>query len=120
MASITIPDGLSKLVLYENLNYDFSREQVTVKSGQNLAAGAVVAYDTGKIVVFQTGTTGDPCGILLFAVNATSADTQGVMIARHAIMRTASLVWDSGESSGEKTAALVKLAALGILVRTEV
>jgi len=104
----------------------YSREDVTVASGQNLAAGQVVGRVTasGKIATFNAGAidgTQNAVGVMLAAVNATSGDQPGVMVARHAIVvGRDSLVWSGSPTNAQKDAAIAQLKALGILARATV
>lgn len=56
-------------------------------------------------------------GILWDAVDASAADTPGAVISREAEVRSDDLVWFSGATTAQKTAAIDALAALGIIVR---
>jgi hypothetical protein len=93
-----------------------------VLSGQNLKTGAVVGIVTasGKIKALTPGAADgsqNAAGVLLLPVNASTADKPGVIVARHAICAANALVWPDGISGGDKTAAIDKLKALGVLVR---
>jgi hypothetical protein len=57
-------------------------------------------------------------GVMAFACDASSADKEGVMVARHAIVKSTGLVWPGGITDGQKTTALSQLAASGIIQRT--
>ena len=59
-------------------------------------------------------------GVLLAAVDASAAAAPGVAIVRGAEIKNSSLVWESGQSAGDKTAAIADLAALGILTRDSI
>lgn len=100
-----------------------SREKITVVSGQNLKAGAVVGKITasGKYAKYDNAASNGvqaAAGILLDDVDASSADQSGVIIARDAEVNSNELVYDSGQDATAKAAAVVDLAALGILVRS--
>ena len=58
-----------------------------------------------------------PAGILYDAVDATGGDAKGVIVARHAVVNAAELVWFSGASADQKAAGLAGLALLGIIGR---
>lgn len=104
----------------------YSREDVTVASGQTLAIGQVVGRITasGKIAAFNPAAsdgTQNAVGVMLTAVNATGGDKPGVMIARHAIVVDRdSLVWGGSPNNAQKDAAIGQLKALGILARKTV
>ncbi len=103
-------------------NGSISREEVTIASGQNLAAGTVVgkvsasgkyiAYDDDNADGSQTA-----AGILYAAVDATSADKKGVIIARHAEVVTSLLTFVATNDAGDITAGKADLAALQIILR---
>jgi hypothetical protein len=104
----------------------YSRDDVTITSGQNLEAGTVLGKVSanGKYVAYDNDATNGSevaAGVLLFAVDATSADTVGVAIKRAAIVATQALVWGAGVTTqGEKDAALADLELRGIVARTTV
>lgn len=99
-----------------------SRERVTVESGQNLKAGAVLglitasstyaAYDNGAADGTETA-----AAILLDDVDASAADVDGVAVVRDAEVKRALLVFDAGQNQAAQDAAIVDLAALGLVAR---
>lgn len=100
----------------------YSRDQVTVASGQNLKSGTVVGILTasGKVTQLNpAGTDGSEvaAGVLLGDVDASAGDRPGVIIARHALCSDKGLVWPAGITGAQKNTALGQLKALGILVR---
>lgn len=100
----------------------YSRDEVTVVSGQNLTTGAVVGVITasGKITQLAPGASDgsqNAAGVLLLDVEASAADKPGVIIARHAICSDKKIVWPGGITGPQKTAAIAQLKALGVLVR---
>jgi hypothetical protein len=112
---------LSDWLKYEGNNL-YSRDEVTVVSGQNLVTGAVVGIiiASGKVTQLAPAAVDgsqNAAGVLAFAVDASAADKAGVMIARHAICSDKKLVWPAGITGGQKTTAIAQLKALGILVR---
>jgi hypothetical protein len=121
MPVITEPNNLGDLLKYEAPSL-YSRDAVTVASGQNLALGSVVGIKTtdGKIHALTpaaTDGTEKVAGVLIQAVDATSVDVDGVMLARHAMVADIALVWPIGITANQKTTALGQLKAIGILVR---
>lgn len=115
------PVNLGDLLKYEAPNL-YSRDTVTVASGQVLELGAVVGRvtSTGKIKAIdpaETDGTESAIGVLLQACDATSADQKGVLLARHAIVHDESLVFPEGATSPQKSAALDQLISIGILPR---
>lgn len=100
----------------------YSRDEVTVISGQNLATGTVVGIITASGKVTQVAPAAvdgsqNAAGLLLLDVDASAADKSGVIIARHAICSDKKIVWPGGITGPQKTAAIAQLKALGILVR---
>jgi hypothetical protein len=103
-------------------NGRISRETITVLSGQNLQAGAVL----GKVTASGKYKALDPAAadgsqsaavILYEAVDASAADAEGVAVVRLAEVNAAELVWPAGITSGQKTTALGQLATLTIIAR---
>jgi hypothetical protein len=107
--------------LMSEANGDRSRENVTIVSGQNLVAGAVVGKITvgGKYAVYSN-VAGDgtqaAAGVLLRAVNAASADQKGAIIIRDAEVDGDLLNWGANNEAGI-AAGIADLLALGIVVR---
>lgn len=100
----------------------YSRDKVTVVSGQNLKTGTVVGIITASSKVTQLAPAAadgseKAAGVLLLDVDASAADAPGVIIARHAICAENALVWPEGITGPQKTAAITQLKDLGILVR---
>ncbi|MCS6954604.1 MAG: head decoration protein [Bryobacteraceae bacterium] len=100
----------------------YSRDEVTVISGENLATGTVIGVITssGKVTQLAPGASDGSetaAGVLLNSVDARAADKPGVIIARHAICADKGLVWPASITGPQKTAAISQLKALGILVR---
>ena len=104
----------------------YSRKDITVVSGQNLAIGTVLGKITasGKYAAYDNDAvdgTAVAAGILTAAVNASAADAAGVAIVRHAIAAKEQLIWGAAVTTqGEKDAAYVDLEAAGILCRATV
>lgn len=98
-----------------------SRENVTLASGQNLYAGAVLGKITsgGKYTALDQGASDGSqtaAGILLNRGDASSADLAVAIIARHAEVNGDQLQWGS-ESAAEVTTGTAELLTLGIIVR---
>src|SRR5690606_5214096 len=99
-----------------------SRENITIASGENLQAGAVLgkitanghyaAYDNDATNGVQTA-----AGILLAAVDATGGAKPGVAIVRDAEVNEHELVWDEDNDTSDITAGVADLLALGIILR---
>jgi len=121
MAAKTESNYLGDWLKFEEDNL-YSRDQVTVASGQNLKTGTVVGIITASGKVTQLAPSAsdgsqNAAGVLVGDVDASAADTPGVIIARHAICSDKGLVWPSGITGAQKNTALGQLKALGILVR---
>lgn len=101
--------------LYAEANGTLSRERIVIASGEGelkagtvlgkLAGGKYAAYDNAAADGSQTAV-----GILYAGVDATSADADGVLIARHAEVVEAAL-------TGLDAAGKTDLAALQIIFR---
>ena len=107
--------------LKSEANGQRSRENITVVSGQDLVAGAVVGKitATGKYAVYDNGASDGSeaaAGVLLEAVDATDADKAGAIIIRDAEVDGDLLNWGSNDGTGV-TAGIADLLALGIIVR---
>lgn len=121
MATMTEALRTGEFILSE-ANGTISREEITVVSGQDLAAGTVVgkitasgkytAYDDDNVDGSQTA-----AGILYAAVDASGGDAKGVIIARHAEVSTDLLTWAGTNDAGDITAGKADLAALDIILR---
>ena len=122
MTAITEGLNLGDLLKYEAPNL-YSREQVTVVAGQNLALGAVVGRITAsaKFKVFDPAATDGselPAGILLGACDATLIDRDdALLLARHGMVASNAVVWPAGITTEQKTTALAQMSSLGVLVR---
>lgn len=114
--------NLGDLLKYEAPNL-YSRDRVTVAAGQNLPLGTVVGMVTATDKVKQidpSATDGSQvaAGVLMQACDAALAErTNGLMLARHAIVSDHALQWPTGITTAEQQAAIAQLKALGVLVR---
>lgn len=118
MASVDKPKVLSDWLKWESAPEKmFSREKVTVLSGENLVSGAVVGKITasGKVVAYNDGNNDGSevaYGVLYLAVDASAADKEGVVIVRDAIVDPSKLTFEAGV---DEAAALSALAEKNIL-----
>lgn len=105
--------------LISEANGQRSRETVTVTSGQNLAAGAIIELATGKAIGFAGATASEAIGVLFDAVDATGGDvTDAVYIARDAEVQASEITVASDDTAEtKKTAAIADLLAIGIIAR---
>ena len=114
--------NLGDLLKFEAPNL-YSRDRVTVASGQNLVLGTVVGVvtATGKVKQFDPSAedgTQVAAGVLLQPCDASTADrSDGLVVARHAIVSDHALAWPEAITSAEQLAAIAQLKALGVLVR---
>lgn len=114
--------NLGDLLKYEAPNL-YSRDRVTIASGQTLALGTVVGVitATGKVKqVDPSATDGSQvaAGVLMQAADAHLADRDdGLMAARHAIVSDHALTWPVGIALAERQVAIAQLKAQGVLVR---
>lgn len=126
MNAINEPLNLGDLLKYEEDCLNYSREQVSVASGQNLELGAVVGRvtATGKLKRFDPVAidgTEDVAGILLGAIDATLIQRDdALLLARHAIVASHAVVWPAGITAEQKAAAIAALEARGLLIRQSV
>lgn len=98
-------------------------DEVTLVSGQNLAAGAVVAIisASGKYTAYDnasgTANVGVAAGILYAAVNASGGDVTNARVLRRGpvIVNGNDLGWGTNDATGI-TAGKADLLALGIKV----
>lgn len=77
-----------------------------------------VAAGSGQVVALDPDAvdgSNRAAGIMVGAVDATSAATKGAAIVRDAMIDPVNLVWPDGITAGEKLAALAELADLGIV-----
>lgn len=126
MTTLTMAPTLGDLLKYE-LNGNYSRETVTLKSGTNFALGSVLGKITasGKYRLSPAAEVAGDEGaetavaVLIEAVDATAADKTGLVIARGpAIVSKAALVFDASVDDNTKKAAKdAQLSAAGIVPR---
>lgn len=122
MTAITNDLTLGDLLKYEEENL-YSRNQVTVVSGQNLKLGTVI----GRVSATQKVKALDPsatdgsevaAGVVLQSIDASAAEkTNGLIVSRQVIVADHALVWPVAITTEEKTAAIAQLEAIGVLVR---
>jgi hypothetical protein len=117
---------LGDLLKYE-LNANYCRETVTLKSGTNYALGSVLGKITasGKHRLSPAAeVVGDEgaetaVAVLIEAVDASAADKTGLVIARGpTIVSKAALVFDASvDQLAEKSAKHAQFASAGIIAR---
>ena len=126
MPTLTMAPTLGDLLKYE-MNGNYSRETVTLKSGTNYALGSVLGKITasGKYRLSPNAqVVGDEgaetaVAVLLEAVDATATDKTGLVVARGpAILSKAALVFDASvDDNTRKAAKDTQLSAAGIVPR---
>lgn len=99
--NFTIADGATDFVAGD-------RFTITVAAG----SGKYKEYNPANTDGSQTAVA-----ILLDAVDATAADKDGVVVARHAEVNAAELIWFSGADANQKATALAQLKTLDIIAR---
>lgn len=114
----TEPNSLGDGIKWEESN-SYSREKVTILSGENLALLQVVGQVTasGKYAALDQDAddgTEVAAGIMVAPVDASLADTPGVIINDLALAVMENLVWPADIDAGEKTTAIAELEALMI------
>lgn len=122
MATYTEDQRPLEAVLYE---VDvFSRETVTIASGAGVVkAGTVLGVITasGKYTPYDDGSSDGSetaVAVSLYEVDATSADVDTPVLARHAVVKESALQWHADADATAKTAAATALLAKNIIVRS--
>ncbi len=119
MTSVTESYRLPDFLKWEEDNL-YSREKVTVASGESVSVGEVVGKvtATGKVVPIDFAAedgSETAYGIMAAACDASSADTDGVAITHRALVDLDSLVWPAGATEEQKQSALAELDGKKIL-----
>ena len=102
----------------------YSREIITIISGQNLQAGAVLGKITasGKYTAYDNAASDGEeaaAGVLFGDIDATDGDEEGAGVLRGpAELHEGRLVFDSGQDGAAIAAAKVDLAALDFILRS--
>ncbi len=121
--SVTTPAGVALADLTVAVAYISSHVNVTLADGStDFAEGDTFTFDvlTNEYAIFNAGAsdgTEVAKGILFDAVDASSAEARAVMTARDCEVTGDELVWNSGTTSAQKTAATISLASAGIILR---
>lgn len=103
-----------------------SRENGTLVTGQNLAAGTVVMSNgSGKLTAYTAedvtdGGSNEAVGILLYPVNATDEDVRCSYLARDAEVNLKALVYPDETTDGDQEAhTIASLKLLNIICRDD-
>jgi hypothetical protein len=118
---ITEKNNLGDLLKYEGPNL-YSREEVTVASGQNLKRGTVVGAVTTSGLIKQLAPAAEDgteiaIGIMMDDVDAKSGNTKAVVIMREAIVAHNAVIWPASITAAQKKAAVENLKLYGIIIR---
>ena len=122
MSVLAEPLNLGDLLKYEAPNL-YSRDRVTVASGQNLPLGTVLGIVTASGKYKQIDPSAEDgtqvaAGVLLQACDAALIDRDdGLVVARHAVVAHHALAWPDAITTAEQLTAIAQLKALGVLVR---
>lgn len=119
MPTYTPPKTLGDLLLVE-VAPGWTKEKGLLLLGANYPLGTVLAKVSGKYQVLDlagTGAAKKAAAVLAENVDATAADTAGVVIARGAVVESTELLWPAGATDPQKATALDELNALGIVAR---
>jgi len=122
MPNATQPARIGDLIKYEEAETLYSRDAITLASGNNLALGAVLGIVTasGKYAEFDPAAIDGrevAAAVLVAATDATSADVATVALKRHCAVSKKALVWKTGTTAPQILAALATLEAKGIVAR---
>ena len=123
MPVLTEQPSMGDVLKYE-VNPNYTREVITLLQGMPYPVGAVLGKITasGKYKLATSGGTDGAqtaSAVLLYAVDATLADAEGIVLARGpSIVSRAALAYDATVDDGAKiTTKLGQLAAVGIIAR---
>lgn len=118
MATLTEGKHTAEFIGELAMGVGYHVDNITVLSGQNLVAGAVLGKVTasGKYVAYDNAGTDDgrrtAAGILFAKADASSGDVVGQAVLRGpAIVNKNDLTWAAGVDATEQAAALAQLLA---------
>ena len=123
MSILTETNHAGGFLVWEVLR-DYTRETVTIASGAGrLEPGTVLGkITTGgkftKLTPAATNGSQNAAGILWAGVDASAADSPGVVVLRGpALVNRHEIIWPEGATEAQITAATTALGALGIILR---
>lgn len=119
MPTYTKPKTLGDLLLVE-VAPGWTKEKGLLLAGTDYPLGTVLAKVSGKYQALDlagTGAAKKAVAVLAENVDATAADTSGVVIARGAVVESTEMLWPAGATDPQKATALDELNALGIVAR---
>ena len=123
MSILTETNHAGGFLVWEVLR-DYTRRTVTIASGAGkLEPGTVLGkITTGgkftKLTPAATNGSQNAAGILWAGVDASAADSPGVVVLRGpALVNRHEIIWPEGASEAQISAATTALGALGIILR---
>jgi hypothetical protein len=123
MSILTETNHAGGFLVWEVLR-DYTRETVTIASGAGkLEPGTVLGkITTGgkftKLTPAATNGSQNAAGILWAGLDASAADSPGVVVLRGpALVNRHEIIWPEGASEAQISAATTALGALGIILR---
>ena len=123
MSILTETNHAGGFLVWEVLR-DYTRETVTIASGAGkLEPGTVLGKITTsgkftKLTPAATNGSQNAAGILWAGVDASAADSPGVVVLRGpALVNRHEIIWPEGATEAQITAATTALGALGIILR---
>ncbi len=123
MPVLTEQPSMGDVLKYE-VNPNYTREVITLLQGMAYPVGCVLGKITASSKYTLSPATGSDgsqiaSAVLLYAVDATLADAEGIVVARGpSIDSRAGLAYGATVDDGAKiTAKLTQLAAVGIIAR---
>lgn len=102
-----------------------SREIITVRAGEVLAAGTVLALaasggSSGKYLAYgndETSVGAAAAAILFDSVDATDGDVEAVALVRDCEVNAEEIVWNDLQDTADRVAGIADLATKGIICR---
>jgi hypothetical protein len=123
MSILTETNHAGGFLVWEVLR-DYTRDTVTIASGAGkLEPGTVLGKITtggkfAKLTPAATNGSQNAAGILWAGVDASAADSPGVVVLRGpALVNRHEIIWPEGASEAQITAATTALGALGVILR---
>ena len=116
------PINLGDVLLYEEENFYYSRDEITIAAPEVIAIGQVLGQiiESGEYAALDftaTDGTENAAAIAVRNINAALSAVETVGITRHAIVKADGLVWPVEMTTQEHELAIAQLKANGILVR---
>jgi len=119
------PRNLGEVLLYEEENYFYSRDEARIASGEAIVLGQVLSLDEDsgeysalEIVAGDTPSVSAVMGVAIREIVASESAVETVVLVRHAIVKRDGLVWPEGITQAQQDSVIAQLAGQGILVRS--